>query len=277
MGCCSSVSQSEIGIFETCGRFNGVASPGCHCFLPCTSVVSQISIRLREHEVTVESKTKDNVFVRILLVVQLQVMSDSVKDAYYKALSPVDVLNNHILNSIRAKIPLYKLEALYVERGTISEQLKEEVDQEMADFGVEIVSALIADIDPGPQITAAMNDIQRLQRLRAASVNEAETNKLKRVMAAEAACDARRLSGEGLAEQRKAIVCGLLESVKDMQKEMPELSYDDATNMMLMNQYFDTLENIAKCAKGSVMILETTGGLERMAAQLKDGVTQLMR
>lgn len=277
MGCCQSVPQSEIGIFETCSRFSGLAPPGCHCFAPWTSIVSMLSIRLRECEYKVESKTKDNVFVTLSVVVQFQLIAEKVKDAYYRCTDPAAILNNHVLNSIRAKIPLYKLEALYVERGTISQQLKDEVDQEMAEFGIEIVSALIADIDPGDEITSAMNDIQRLQRLRVASVDEAETKKLRRVRAAEAACDARRLAGEGLAEQRKAIVAGLMESIEGVHKDVPDLSSDDATNMLLMNQYYDTLQEIAKGSTGSVMMVETSGGLERVAAQLREGITQMMR
>lgn len=275
--CMLTISQSEVGIIETCGKFSNIATPGLQCILPWSNVVSCVSLRLRERNCSIESKTKDNVFVLLDLTLQYQVIPDRVEQVHYNAMDPDRVMDNYVLNSIRAKIPLYMLEALYVERGTISQQLKEEVDSVMESYGIEIVSALISDINPGAEITKAMNEIQRLQRLRVAAVDAAETDKLRRVRAAEAECDARRLAGEGLAEQRKAIVAGLMQSIEDMQEEVPGLTADDATNMLLMNQYYDTMQDISMKSSGSVMMLEQSGGLERVAAQLKAGVTQLMR
>lgn len=277
MGCCPSVSQSEVGIIETCGKFSRTAEPGIHCVCCGSDLVRLVTLRLQEYEIKVNSKTKDNVFVTLSLMIQYQVSPDKVSEAYYMCDSSVDCMRDYVLNSIRAKIPLYKLDALYVERGTISQQLKDEVDAIISTYGIEIVSALISDIDPGAEITAAMNDVQKYQRLRVASVDAAETAKMKRVRAAEARCDARRLSGEGLAEQRKAIVAGLMQSIEDVQSEVRDLTADDATNMLLMNQYYDTLQAIASNSKSSVMMLESNGGLEKVAAQLRQGVTQMMK
>lgn len=266
-----------MGVLEYCGRFNGVLQPGCACFLPCNNVVRSVSLRLHQQDCRIVSKTKDNVFVQLCLTLQYQVIPDKVEDFCYKSVRPAQLMVDQVMNSIRAKIPLYKLEALYVERGTISQQLKNEVDGIMASYGVEIVSALITDIEPGPEITNAMNDIQRLQRLRVAAVDEAETKKMQRVRAAEANCEARKLAGEGLAEQRKAIVAGLMQSIEGVREEVKGLSSEEATNMLLMNQYYDTLQAIAAGSKSSVMVLESTGGLERIANQLKQGVAQLMK
>lgn len=277
MGCCITISQSNIGIIETCGKYDGLAPPGCQFILPWSSVVCELSTRLQEYTCTVETKTKDNVFVNLALVVQFQVIPERVQDAYYKVLDPRQAMSSLIFNSIRAKVPTYLLEALYVERGTISQQLKNEVDRVMESYGFEIVSALISDIDPGNEITNAMDTIQRLQRLRVAAVDEAESKKLTRVRRAEAQCDARRLSGEGIAEQRKAIMKGLMESVEQVRTDVPSLSNDDATNLLLINQYYDTLRDMAAKSKETLLVQETSGGMEKIASQLKVGVTQMMR
>ncbi|KAG5507092.1 hypothetical protein JKF63_05838 [Porcisia hertigi] len=277
MGMCFSISQSEVGIVETCGRFSYIADPGIHCLLCGTDVVTTISLRLQECQLLVDSKTKDNVFVTLKLVIQYQVANNKAAEMYYACDSSVACMRDYVLNSIRAKIPLYKLEALYVERGTISQQLKVEVDSVIGTYGIEIVSALIADIDPGNEITEAMNQVQMFQRLRVAAVDAAETEKMKRVCAAEARCEARRLSGEGLAEQRKAIIAGLMQSIENVQNEVPDLTSEDATNMLLMNQYYDTIQTIADNSSSSVIMLESNGGLEKVAAQLRKGVTQMMR
>lgn len=277
MGCCISISQSEVGVLETCGKFSGIAGPGFHCVLPWTSVRGAVSMRLNEHETYIESKTKDNTFVRIRLVLQHQVIADRAKEAFYSVSNPVQAMENYVLNAIRAAIPQYKFDALYLERGMLSAQLKDMVDREMAGYGIEITSALIADIDPGPSITEAMNDIQKLQRLRVAAVNEAETEKLIRVKAAEADAEARKLSGEGIAEQRKAIVAGLRNSIQDINNDMSGVTNDDASNMLMMNQYYDTLEAIAENCKDTVLILETAGGIEKVALQAKRGLLEQMR
>lgn len=147
----------------------------------------------------------------------------------------------------------------------------------MARYGIEIISALIADINPGNAINSAMNEVQRLQRLRVAVVDQAQTDKLKRVRAAQANCDARRLAGEGVAQQRKAIIAGLMQSIEGVQDEVPGLTSEDATNMLLMTQYFDTLQDVASKSKSTTMLMETTGGLNKLASQLKGGIMHMMR
>lgn len=272
-----SISQSEVGVVESCGKFSSLATPGLQCILPWCEVVATISMRLQEMEAAVESKTKDNVFVDIRMRIQYQVIPDRAESTHYRISNTQVMIRDYIMNSIRAKIPLYKLEALYVERGTISQQLKEEVDGVMESYGIDIMSALIEDIKPAYGISEAMDQIQKVQRLRVAAVDAAETEKLTRVRAAEAACAARRLAGEGLAQQRKAIVAGLVNSVKEVKSDVPSLTADDAASMLMMNQYYDTLRTIAEKSQGTVLVWETSGGLEKVAQQMQQGLGGLLK
>lgn len=270
--CCTVISQSDVGIVESCGKFSDVLSPGCHCILPWNSVVSVLSTRLIEIQDTVESKTKDNVFVDIKLTIQYQILPLKAESVHYRLSYPENILRQHVSNSIRAKIPLYLLEALYVERSNISQQLKQEVDDVMETYGIDIMSALVTDIQPCYGVSDAMDKVQKVQRLRVASVDAAETDKMVRVRAAEAACASRRLAGEGLAEQRKAIVAGLVRSMKEVKDGVPSLTSEDAASMLLMNQYYDTLRTVAEKSSKKVMVWETSGGLEKVANQLISGV-----
>lgn len=274
--CCITISQSEVGVLETCGKFSGTAPPGCQCILPWSKVVHTLSLRLRELKCSIESKTKDNVFVDIEMTLQYQVIPEKAESVYYRIPQTEYMIRGYVMNSIRAKIPTYKLEALYVERSTISEQLKEEVDGVMADYGIDIMSALIVDIKPAYGVSEAMDKIQKVQRLRVAAVDAAETKKLTRVRAAEAQCAARRLAGEGLAQQRKAIVAGLVKSVKEVQSDVPSLTSNDAANMLLMNQYYDTLRSIANQSSSTVLVWETSGGLDKIAQQMNQGVSTML-
>lgn len=253
-----------------------MATPGFQCLMPGSSLVAKLSMRLQEMQCSVESKTKDNVFVDIKLVIQFQVIPSKAELVHYRISNTRKMIEDYVMNSIRAKIPLYKLEALYVERGTISQQLKDEVDGVMEGYGIDIMSALLEDINPPRDISDAMDKIQKVQRLRVAAVDAAETKKLTRVRAAEAACTARRLAGEGLAQQRKAIVAGLMTSVKEVQTDVPGLTGNDAANMLMMNQYYDTLRAIAERSQQTTLVWETCGGLEKVSQQMQGGLPGLM-
>lgn len=274
--CCYVVSESNVGVVETCGKFSRVIPPGCQCILPWSSVVNVLSTRVEEDNFSVESKTKDNVFVDVKGTIQYQILPLYAEKVHYCVAFPVPMLKQHVLNSIRAKIPLYLLEALYVERSNISQQLKQEVDHVMEGYGIDIISALVTDIRPSYGVSEAMNQIQKVQRLRVAAEDAAETKKLTRVRAAEGVCAARRLAGEGLAEQRKAIVAGLVQSMKDVRTDVPSLTAEDAAAMLLMNQYYDTLRAVASKSKKKVLVWETTGGLERVSKQLTSGLRNII-
>ncbi|ORC80163.1 hypersensitive-induced response protein 1-like [Trypanosoma theileri] len=275
--CCTTVDQSGVAVLETCGKFSGTAGPGCHCILPWTYKAASISLRLYEHRITIHSKTKDNVFVRLQLTVQVQAIPDSVEAAFYSVENPLQIITSYVENSVEAKIPLYNLDALFIERGTISQQLKNETDSVMQSYGWDIVSALITEIDPGQSITESINSIQKYQRLRVAVVDEAETDKMRRVRAAEALCESRRLAGEGLAEQRKAIVAGLRKSVELMQQNVQGLNHDDVLNLLLMNQYYDTLKSLAEGSRSNLLFIDGAGGLDSLARELRTGLTGSMK
>lgn len=271
--CYVCIEQSEVGLIENCGRFTGAARPGCHMLVPCRDrVAGVVSLRLQEHQCTIESKTKDNVFVNVRLTLQYQILPEKVESAFYTLSNPIYQIEAYIFNSIRGKIPLYNLDDLFSERSTIAKQLKEEVDQQMDQYGYEIMSALITEIEPARSVRDAMNAIQMNQRLRSAALDEAEGKKLRVIKAAEADSEAKRLSGVGLAEQRKAIVAGLQQSIEQFQEGVQDLSSDDVMSLLLLNQYFDTLKEVAATSTGSTLFLNHAGGLDAVAAQMMGGI-----
>jgi len=271
--CYTCVEQSEVGLIESCGRFTGAARPGCHCLVPCRDqIAGVVSLRLQEHQCTIESKTKDNVFVNVRLTLQYQILPEKVESAFYTLSNPIYQIEAYIFNSIRGKIPLYNLDDLFSERSTIAKQLKEEVDQQMDQYGYEIMSALITEIEPARAVRDAMNAIQMNQRLKSAALDEAEGKKLRVIKAAEADSEAKRLSGVGLAEQRKAIVAGLQQSIEQFQEGVQDLSSDDVMSLLLLNQYFDTLKEVAATSTGSTLFLNHAGGLDAVANQMMGGI-----
>jgi regulator of protease activity HflC (stomatin/prohibitin superfamily) len=272
MSCWVCVEQSEVSVIESCGKFKAIAKPGCHCLTPCVdSIAGTVSLRLQDERCKIESKTKDNVFVYVHVTLQYSVLPHKVEEAFYSLTSPIYQIESYVYNCIRGKIPLYNLDDLFVERSTISKQLKEEVDHLMDSFGYDIMSALITEIEPARSVRDAMNSIQLAQRARAAASDEAEGKKLRVVKAAEADSEAKRLSGVGLAEQRKAIVAGLQASMESFQS-VHDLSNDDVMSLLLLNQYFDMLKDVASASSSSTLFLSHSGGLEQVADQMVNGI-----
>lgn len=269
MSCCYCVAQSDAAVIEHCGRFKEVRGPGFVCLNPCTEAVAgTVSLRLVEHNCAVDSKTKDNVFVTLRVAVQYQALPDYVTSAFYSLQNPVKLIEAYVSNVIRARIPMYDIDALYAERATIARHLKEEVDAEMEQYGFDIINALITSIDLVPQLTQIMDRIMVAERLKMAVQDAAETKKLKIIRKAEADAEAKRLSGIGLAEQRKAIVSGLQQSISTFQANVNELSPDEVMSLLLLNQYFDTLQAVVKAGGESTMALQHNADLGTLFDQM---------
>lgn len=271
--CWTCVEQSEVAIIESCGKLSTIAKPGCHLMVPCRDTIAgTISLRLQDERCKIESKTKDNVFVYIHVTLQYSVLPHKVEEAFYSLTSPVHQIEAYVYNCIRGKIPQYTLDELFIERSTISKQLKEEVDHLMDSFGYDIMSALITEIEPARSVRDAMNAIQMAQRAKAAANDEAEGRKLRVIKAAEADSEAKRLSGVGLAEQRKAIVAGLQSSMESFQHGVQDLNNEDVMSLLLLNQYFDMLKDVASASSSTTLFLSHSGGLDVVADQMTNGI-----
>jgi len=271
--CFICVEQSEAAIIEEFGRFSLVANPGCHCLVPCRDAIAgKVSLRLEEMRCVIESKSRDNVFLNVTVIVQFQILRDSIEKAFYTLDNANKQINAYIQNSVRGQVPLYDIDAIYTMREDISKAVKCEIDRHMAEYGYEILTVLMTDIEPAASVTNAMNQIQTYSRLKTASIDKAEAHKIQVVKAAEADAESKRLSGVGLAEQRKAIVSGLQTSIETFTEGVKDLTSEDIMSLLLLNQYFDTLNQVAKCSAKTTLFLSHNGGLAEVAEQMQNGV-----
>jgi regulator of protease activity HflC (stomatin/prohibitin superfamily) len=274
--CCATIDQGNIGVLENWGKYEREVPPGLICLCPCRdNVAGTVSTRLMEAHANVESKSRDSVFITVKLKVQYAVLrnkKDSVKQAYYSLENPRAQIESYIHNSVRGQIPRFDLDQIFLMRGEISEAVKQEIDNAMDEYGYDIQNVLIVDLDVGAKVTNAMNSIQTYQREKNAMVDQAEAQKIAVVKAAEADAEAKRLSGVGLAEQRKAIVAGLQSSVEMFRQGVPGLSNDDVMSLLLLNQYFDTLKDVARHSSAVSLFISHSGGLNAVAKQMEEGV-----
>jgi regulator of protease activity HflC (stomatin/prohibitin superfamily) len=273
MQCYTCVEQSEVAIIEQFGKFEKLGTPGCNVLVPCKdNIAGVISLRLTEMTCKIESKSKDNVFLECTVSVQYQILRESIEKAFYTLENAYGQIEAYVHNSVRGKIPQYDVDQIYTMRGEISNAVKVEIDGHMESYGYEIITVLMTDIEPARSVTEAMNKIQTYSRLKAATVDKSEALKIQVIKAAEADAESKRLSGVGLADQRKAIVAGLQTSIEHFQDGVKDLTNEDVMSLLLMNQYFDTLKDVAKSSRGTTLFISHSGGLADVAAQMKEGI-----
>src|SRR6202451_4532636 len=219
LGSFFTVQTAQVAIVQRLGKFARVAGPGLNWKTPyIETVVRRLSMKVQQFEVQVETKTQDNVFVQIPVSIQYKVIPESVEAAFYKLTDPVKQIESMVYNVVLGHVPKMKLDDTFINQADIASDLRDNLDGSMKEYGYSIVKVLISDIVPDAKVKAAMNDINAAQREREATVSRAETNKLLLVKQAEAEAESKRLQGEGIANQRKAIIAGLKDSVEDFAK-----------------------------------------------------------
>jgi regulator of protease activity HflC (stomatin/prohibitin superfamily) len=260
--CCTCISTGTLGLVETLGKFEDVAEPGLLCFNPFTqSVAGRVSLRVTQLSVDVPTKSKDNVVVSLKIVVQYRVLPQKVEEAFYKMSNPMAQISSFVTNVVRGQAPLHTLDEIFVLRDELQDEVKKELDLKLEMYGFVLVAALICDIVPAFGVRDAMNQINTNARLKIAQQHRSEAEKYEVVKAAEAEAEAKRLSGVGMAEQRKAAILGLQSSVTDFQANVPGMTAKDVMSLLLMNQYFDCVKDIAEAGgKGANTIFVPNSG-----------------
>jgi regulator of protease activity HflC (stomatin/prohibitin superfamily) len=282
LGSFFTVETAQVAIVQRLGKFARIAGPGLNWKAPYIElVVRRISMKVQQFDVQVETKTQDNVFVQIPVSIQYKVMPDAVEAAFYKLSDPVKQIESMVYNVVLGHVPKMKLDDTFLNQADIAGDLRDNLDGSMKEYGYSIVKVLISDIAPDQKVKAAMNDINAAQREREATVSRAETNKLLLVKQAEAEAESKRLQGEGIANQRKAIISGLKDSVEDFAKAVQGSTPQDVMQLVLMTQYFDTLKEIAaNDHTNTVLIPHKPNNLTDLFSQIRNAIitgTELAR
>jgi regulator of protease activity HflC (stomatin/prohibitin superfamily) len=268
------VNQQTAVIVQRFGKFARVAQPGLNFKTPfIETIAGRINLRVQQLDVRVETKTEDNVFVHVIVAVQYHVLPDKVYDAFYRLSNANTQITAFVFDVVRARVPRIKLDDLFEKKDEIADAVKNELSHVMYDFGYGIVKALVTDIDPDAKVKQSMNEINAAQRLRVAATEKGEADRILKVKAAEAEAQSKALQGKGIADQRRAIVDGLRESVDEFQKSVPGTSAQDVMNLVLMTQYFDTLKEIgATSATNTILIPHSPGNLTDLSTQLRNAM-----
>ena len=244
------VKQQTAVVIERLGKFHKVSRPGLQFKIPLIdSIAGNINLRVRELPVEVETKTKDDVFVKIIVSVQFFVVDsiEGIENSFYKLNDPERQIQSYVFDSIRSEVPKMELDSVFAEKDKIAIAVKNELSETMQQFGFDFIKALVTDIDPDSKVKHAMNEINAAKRMKEAAKEEAAAAKIRVIAAAEADAESKRLAGEGIALQRIAIANGLRKSVTEVKLAMEDhVTSQDVMNMLFMTQHYETIAKLSE-------------------------------
>lgn len=248
------VKQQTAAIVERFGKFNSIRQSGLQLKIPLVDrIAGKLSLKIQQLDVLVETKTLDDVFVRLKISVQYKVIRDKVYDAFYKLDYPHDQITSYVFDVVRAEVPKMKLDDVFVRKDDIALAVKAELNEAMSGYGFDIIKTLVTDIDPDAQVKEAMNRINASEREKIAAQFEGDAQRILIVEKAKAEAESKRLQGQGIADQRREIARGLEESVEVLNKV--GINSQEASALIVVTQHYDTLQSIGEETNSNLILL----------------------
>ena len=248
------VKQQTAAIIERFGKFLSIRQSGLHIKIPLIDrVAGRLSLKIQQLDVIVETKTLDDVFVRLKISVQYKVIKDKVYEAFYKLDYPHEQITSYVFDVVRAEVPKMKLDDVFVKKDDIAIAVKTELNEAMMDYGYDIIKTLVTDIDPDAQVKEAMNRINASEREKIAAQFEGDAARILIVEKAKAEAESKRLQGQGIADQRREIARGLEESVEVLNKV--GINSQEASALIVVTQHYDTLQSIGGESNSNLILL----------------------
>lgn len=248
------VKQQTAVIIETFGRFTSVRNAGIQFKIPFIQrKAGIITLKIQQLDVIVETKTKDDVFVKLKISVQYVVLKNKVYEAFYKLEHPSDQITSYVFDVVRAEVPKMKLDDVFVKKDDIAIAVKSELQESMIEYGYDIIKTLVTDIDPDEQVKHAMNRINASEREKIAAQFEGDAARILIVEKARAEAESKRLQGQGIADQRREIARGLEESVEVLNKV--GINSQEASALIVVTQHYDTLQSVGEHTASNLILL----------------------
>ena len=248
------VKQQTAVVVERFGRFQSIRNSGLQMKIPLVDrIAGKLSLKIQQLDVMIETKTLDDVFVKIKVSVQYVVLKDKVYDAFYKLEYPHDQITSFVFDVVRAEVPKMKLDDVFVKKDDIAIAVKRELQEYMSEYGYDIIKTLVTDIDPDAQVKHAMNRINASEREKIAAQFEGDAARILIVEKAKAEAESKRLQGQGIADQRREIARGLEESVEVLNKV--GINSQEASALIVVTQHYDTLQSIGEATQSNLILL----------------------
>ena len=163
-------------------------------------------------------------------------------------------MKSYAFDVVRSHIPTMDLDEAYADADTIAKHIQDTLQTQMADYGYEIIKALITNIEPDQRVKDAMNNINAARRNQEAATAQGEGDKTLRIKKAEAESESMRLHGEGVAAEREAIAQGLKDSLAMLADEQG-IDPKEAMGLVALTQYMDTIRSVGEHGNMTTLLL----------------------
>lgn len=254
LACFFTVKQQTSVVIERFGKFHSIRNSGLQLKIPIIDrIAGRVNLRIQQLDVIIETQTKDNVFVKMKVSVQFKVIQEHVYEAFYKLEFPHDQITAYVFDVVRAEVPKLILDDVFVRKDDIAIAVKRELNEAMMAYGYDIINTLVTDIDPDIQVKNAMNRINAAEREKVAAEFESEAQRIRIVAKAKAEAESKRLQGQGIADQRREIAKGLVESVEVLNKV--GINSQEASALIVVTQHYDSLQAIGADTNSNLILL----------------------
>ena len=248
------INQQTAGVIERFGKFHSIRQSGLQLKIPIIDrLAGKLSLKIQQLDVIIETKTKDDVFVKLKVSVQYKVIKEKVYDAFYKLDFPHEQITSYVFDVVRAEVPKMILDDVFLKKDDIAIAVKSELNVAMMEYGYDIIKTLVTDIDPDSQVKEAMNRINASEREKVAAQFEGDAARILIVEKAKAEAESKRLQGQGIADQRREIARGLEESVSVLNKV--DINSQEASALIVVTQHYDTLQSIGQETNSNLILL----------------------
>lgn len=248
------VKQQTSVIVERFGKFTSVRNSGLQLKIPIIDrIAGRVNLKIQQLDVLIETQTKDNVFIKMKVSVQFKVIQEHVYEAFYKLEYPHDQITAYVFDVVRAEVPKLILDDVFVRKDDIAIAVKRELNEAMTTYGYDIINTLVTDIDPDIQVKNAMNRINAAEREKTAAMFESEAQRIRIVAKAKAEAESKKLQGQGIADQRREIARGLVESVEVLNNV--GINSQEASALIVITQHYDTLQAIGADTNSNLILL----------------------
>ncbi|WP_348799574.1 SPFH domain-containing protein [Flavobacterium adhaerens] len=248
------VKQQTAVVIERFGKFLSIRNSGLQLKVPIIDrIAGRVNFRIQQLDVIIETQTKDNVFVKMKISVQFKVIPENAYEAFYKLEYPHDQITAYVFDVVRAEVPKLILDDVFARKDDIAIAVKRELNEAMMAYGYDIINTLVTDIDPDIQVKNAMNRINAAEREKTAAMFESEAQRIRIVAKAKAEAESKKLQGQGIADQRREIARGLVESVAVLNEV--GINSQEASALIVITQHYDTLQSIGAEANSNLILL----------------------
>ncbi len=248
------VRQQTAAVVQRLGKFQSIRQAGLQFKVPfIDTIAGRMNLKIQQLDVNVETKTLDDVFVRLKVSVQFRVLQDAIYDAFYKLENSHEQITAYVFDVVRAEVPKMKLDDVFVKKDDVAVAIMRELQEAMNDYGYGIVKALVTDIDPDQAVKHAMNRINAAEREKLAAEYDGEAERIRIVARAQAEAESKKLQGQGIADQRREIARGLEESVEVLNQV--GINSQEASALIVITQHYDTLQSLGEHTNSNLILM----------------------